>query len=87
LHPQNLEEPSWQKDLRKIDLTTPISSFNGTNKNNPSTPIKTEIKPGLYNQNIWLAGKSQSQKGKTAISQLLASFPQGIKDFAKELEK
>jgi len=33
-----------------------------------------------------LGEKSQSQKGKTAISQMLASFPQGVKDFAEELE-
>jgi hypothetical protein len=87
LRPQHLEELSWRKDLPKIDLIIPISSFKGTDKDNPSTPIKPQIKPGLYNQTIWLGEKSQSQKGKTAISQLLASFPQGIKDFAEELEK
>ncbi|AFZ61141.1 hypothetical protein H6G54_28860 [Anabaena cylindrica FACHB-243] len=87
LRPQRIEELSWRKDSPKIDLIIPISSFKGTDKDNPSTPIKPQIKPGLYNQTIWLGEKSQSQKGKTAISQLLASFPQGIKDFAEELEK
>ncbi|BAZ83785.1 hypothetical protein PN497_08745 [Sphaerospermopsis kisseleviana CS-549] len=87
LRPHKLERLPWVKNTPKIDLIIPISSFKGTDKDNPSTPIKPQIKPGLYNQTIWLGEKSQSQKGKTAISQLLASFPQGIKDFAEELEK
>lgn len=89
LRPQNLSQIEYAdyRNKPKIDLIIPISSFKGTDKDNPSTPIKPQIKPGLYNQTIWLGEKSQSQKGKTAISQLLASFPQGIKDFAEELEK
>ncbi|WP_071192113.1 hypothetical protein [Trichormus sp. NMC-1] len=89
LRPYNLDEIKYanSNNKPKIDLIIPISSFKGTDKDNPSTPIKPQIKPGLYNQTIWLGEKSQSQKGKTAISQLLASFPQGIKDFAEELEK
>lgn len=70
----------------KIDLIIPISSFKGTDKDRPGGASKPQIKPGLYQQKIWLAEKAQSEKGKTAISQLLASFPQGIKDFAEELE-
>jgi hypothetical protein len=70
----------------KIDLIIPISSFKGTDKDKPKGPSKPQIKPGLYQQTIWLGEKAQSQRGKTAISQLLASFPQGIKDFAEELE-
>jgi hypothetical protein len=89
LRPQNLSQIEYAdyRNKPKIDLIIPISSFKGTDKDNPSAPIKPQIKPGLYNQTIWLGEKSQSQKGKTAISQLLASFPQGIKDFAEELEK
>ncbi|UKP01200.1 hypothetical protein [Nostoc sp. UHCC 0870] len=70
----------------KIDLIIPISSFKGTDKDNPNGANKPQIKPGLYKQKIWLGEKSQSERGKTAISQLLVSFPQGIKDFAEELE-
>ncbi|MEA5626726.1 hypothetical protein VB740_27840 [Nostoc sp. UHCC 0251] len=70
----------------KIDIILPISSFKGTDKDRPKGPTKTQIKPGLYQQNIWLAEKAQSQQGQMSISQLLASFPQGIKDFAEELE-
>lgn len=70
----------------QIDLILPLSSFKGTDKDNPLGAIKPQIKPGLYNQTIWLGEKSQSQQGQTAISQLLASFPQGIKDFVEELE-
>lgn len=71
----------------KIDIIIPLSSFKGTDKDNPNSPVKPQIKPGLYNQTIWLGEKSQSQRGRTAISQLIASFPQGLKDFFEELEK
>ncbi|WP_229497248.1 hypothetical protein [Nostoc mirabile] len=70
----------------KIDIILPISSFKGTDKDRPKGPTKPQIQPGLYQQNIWLAEKGQSQQGQMSISQLLASFPQGIKDFAEELE-
>jgi hypothetical protein len=87
LRPHRLERLPWTKGTPKVDLIIPLSSFKGTDKDNPSGSIKPQIKPGLYNQTIWLGEKSQSQKGKTAISQLLASFPQGIRDFVDELEK
>ncbi|HYW21314.1 MAG TPA: hypothetical protein VE956_18835, partial [Nodularia sp. (in: cyanobacteria)] len=70
----------------KIDIILPVSSFKGTDKDRPAGATKPQIKPGLYQQNIWLAEKGQSQQGQMSISQLLASFPQGIKDFAEELE-
>ena len=70
----------------KIDLILPLSSFKGTDKDRPDGASKPQIRPGLYKQKIWLGEKSQSERGKTAISQLLASFTQGIKDFAEELE-
>ncbi|MHC0068343.1 hypothetical protein ACWATR_36680 [Nostoc sp. UIC 10890] len=70
----------------KIDVILPVSSFKGTDKDRPKGPTKPQIQPGLYQQNIWLAEKGQSQRGQMSISQLLASFPQGIKDFAEELE-
>ncbi|RCJ42438.1 hypothetical protein A6770_34850 [Nostoc minutum NIES-26] len=86
LRPHDLEKLSWSKGTPKIDLIIPISSFKGTDKDNPKGASKPQIKPGLYQQKIWLGEKSQSERGQTAISQLLASFPQGIKDFAEELE-
>lgn len=86
LRPHDLEKLSWSKGTPKIDLIIPISSFKGTDKDNPNGASKPQIKPGLYQQKIWLGEKSQSERGQTAISQLLASFPQGIKDFAEELE-
>ncbi|MCC2692838.1 hypothetical protein [Nodularia sp. LEGE 04288] len=82
----NIIEYANLNNKPKIDLIIPVSSFKGTDKDNPDRPSKPQIKPGLYQQNIWLGEKAQSEKGKTAISQLLASFPQGIKDFAEELE-
>ncbi|MBG1269762.1 hypothetical protein [Nostoc sp. WHI] len=70
----------------KIEIILPVSSFKGTDKDRPKGSTKPQIKPGLYQQNIWLAEKGQSQQGQMSISQLLASFPQGMKDFAEELE-
>ena len=87
LRPQQLEKLPWVEGTPKVDLVIPISSFKGTDKDNPSGPIKPQIKPGLYTQTMWLGEKSLSQKGTTAISQLIPSFPQGMKDFAEDLEK
>jgi len=87
LRPYNLEKIRYaDTNQPKIDLILPLSSFKGTDKDRPEGASKPQIQPGLYRQKIWLGEKSQSERGKTAISQLLASFPQGIKDFAEELE-
>ncbi|MCC5619012.1 hypothetical protein LC605_28810 [Nostoc sp. CHAB 5836] len=88
LRPYTLDKIKYadQSNKPKIDLIIPISSFKGTDKDKPLGASKPQIQPGLYKQRIWLGEKAQSQKGQTAISQLLASFPQGIKDFAEELE-
>ncbi|QFS51839.1 hypothetical protein [Nostoc sphaeroides] len=88
LRPYKLDKVEYldPKIKSKIDLIIPISSFKGTDKDNPNGASKPQIKPGLYQQKIWLSEKSLSERGQTAISQLLASFPQGIKDFAEELE-
>ncbi|MFN6568223.1 hypothetical protein [Dendronalium sp. ChiSLP03b] len=88
LRPYRLEKIEYfnPNNEPKIDLIIPLSSFKGTDKDCPGDPSKPQIQPGLYKQKIWLGSKSQSERGKTAISQLLASFPQGIKDFAESLE-
>ncbi|MDZ7962860.1 MAG: hypothetical protein RMY34_34170 [Aulosira sp. DedQUE10] len=89
LRPANLDQIlnySDPNNLTKIDLILPLSAFKGTDKDNPNGPSKPQIQPGLYRQNIWLGEKSQSELGKTAISQLLASFPNGLKDFTEQLE-
>ncbi|MFK0730900.1 MAG: hypothetical protein ACIWVG_06975, partial [Gloeotrichia echinulata HAB0833] len=89
LRPANLEQILNYQDPNnstKIDLILPLSAFKGTDKDNPNSPTKPQIQPGLYRQNIWLGEKSQSELGKTAISQLLASFPNGLKDFTEQLE-
>jgi ribonuclease HI len=78
----NYQEPNQPK----IDLVIPLSAFKGTDKDNPSGPTKPQIKPGLYRQNMWLGEKSQSELGKTAISQMIASFPSGLKDFGEQVE-
>ncbi|MHC5770506.1 MAG: hypothetical protein ACYTXI_33975 [Nostoc sp.] len=88
LRPYKLDEIKYadSNNEPKIDIILPVSSFKGTDKDRPAWATKPQIKPGLYQQNIWLAEKGQSQQGQMSISQLLASFPQGIKDFAEELE-
>jgi hypothetical protein len=88
LRPYRLDKIKYanQSNKPKIDLIIPISSFKGTDKDKPLGASKPQIQPGLYKQRIWLGEKAQSQQGQTAISQLLASFPQGIKDFAEEIE-
>ncbi|MDZ8259002.1 hypothetical protein [Nostoc sp. ChiQUE01b] len=88
LRPHRLDRIKYadQNNKPKIDIILPVSSFKGTDKDRPKGPTKPQIQPGLYQQNIWLAEKGQSQRGQMSISQLLASFPQGIKDFAEELE-
>ncbi|MDZ8084220.1 MAG: hypothetical protein RMY16_01280 [Nostoc sp. DedQUE12b] len=89
LRPANLDQILNYSDPNKstkIDLILPLSAFKGTDKDNPNGPSKPQIQPGLYRQNIWLGEKSQSELGKTAISQLLASFPNGLKDFTEQLE-
>ncbi|MGF1937646.1 MAG: hypothetical protein RM347_025190, partial [Nostoc sp. ChiQUE02] len=88
LRPYRLDRIKYanSKNEPKIDIILPVSSFKGTDKDRPKGPTKPQIQPGLYQQNIWLAEKAQSQQGQMSISQLLASFPQGIKDFAEELE-
>ncbi|MCC5654569.1 hypothetical protein LC609_33300 [Nostoc sp. XA013] len=88
LRPYKLDKIEYAEpnNKPKIDIVLPISSFKGTDKDRPAGATKPQIKPGLYQQNIWLAEKGQSQHGQMSISQLLASFPQGIKDFAEELE-
>ncbi|MBW4633008.1 MAG: hypothetical protein KME30_14255 [Iphinoe sp. HA4291-MV1] len=88
LRPANLDQIlNYQNPNQpKIDLIIPLSAFKGTDKDNPNGPTKPQIKPGLYRQNIWLGEKSQSELGKTAISQMIASFPNGLKDFAETAE-
>ncbi len=88
LRPHKLDRLSYadSSNTPKIDLIIPLSSFKGTDKDNPKGATKPQIQPGLYNQTIWIGEKSQSQQGKTAVSQLLASFPQGLKDFIEIVE-
>jgi hypothetical protein len=88
LRPANLDQILNYQDPNqpKVDLILPLSAFKGTDKDNPNEPTKPQIKPGLYKQNIWLGEKSQSELGKTAISQMIASFPNGVKDFTEQIE-
>ncbi len=88
LRPYRLDRIKYanSKNEPKIDIILPVSSFKGTDKDRPKGPTKPQIQPGLYQQNIWLAEKGQSQQGQMSISQLLASFPHGLKDFVEELE-
>jgi hypothetical protein len=88
LRPNNFNRLVYvdSSDQPQIDLILPLSSFKGTDKDNPEGASKPQIKPGLYQQQIWLGEKSLSQQGKTAISQMIPSFPQGLKDYIEKLE-
>ncbi|MGF2037482.1 MAG: hypothetical protein RMZ43_019550 [Nostoc sp. CmiVER01] len=88
LRPYRLDEIKYAdpNNKPKIDIILPVSSFKGTDKDRPKGPTKPQIQPGLYQQDIWLAEKGQSQQGQMSISQLLASFPHGLKDFIESLE-
>ncbi|OKH47669.1 hypothetical protein NIES2101_23410, partial [Calothrix sp. HK-06] len=86
--PANLDNLKYfSEEQPKIDVIIPISSFKGTDKDNPAGPSKPQIKPGLYTQKVWIGEKSQSELGKTAISQVVASFPKGLKDFTEIIEQ
>ncbi|MEC4804061.1 MAG: hypothetical protein SAJ72_07350 [Jaaginema sp. PMC 1080.18] len=68
-----------------IDLVLPLSSFKGGDKkNNP-------LQPGLYeNVTVWIGQKElspDSNKSRTAISQVLATAPEGIVDFLPIVEQ
>ncbi|BDA75896.1 hypothetical protein CAL7716_100620 (plasmid) [Calothrix sp. PCC 7716] len=88
--PANLNENTLDytspSNKPKIDVVIPLSSFKGTDKDNPNGASKPQIKPGLYKQKVWIGEKSQSELGKTAISQVVASFPKGMKDFTEIIE-
>nr|WP_323808790.1 hypothetical protein [Nostoc sphaeroides] len=64
LRPYKLDKVEYldPKIKSKIDLIIPISSFKGTDKDNPNGASKPQIKPGLYQQKIWLSEKSLSER-------------------------
>lgn len=81
LAPKDLNNlPYTNPNQEKIDLIIPTSSFKGGDKkNNP-------IQPGFHSVNVWLGQKELSQQGEIALSQLHASFPEGSRDFLKDLD-
>lgn len=81
-HLLNLE----RKNDVKIDAIVPLSSFKGTDKDNPNGAVKPQIEPGLYYQPMWLGEKARSQPGKNAISQILPSFPEAMSDYLELLQ-
>jgi hypothetical protein len=81
LAPKDLSKLPYKKTNTNIDLIIPTSSFKGGDKkNNP-------IRPGLHRIKVWTGEKERSQKGKIATSQIHASFPEGIKDYLRDLEE
>jgi hypothetical protein len=81
LAPSDLSQLPYLKANTKLDAIVPTSSFKGGDKK--SNPIS----PGLHTLKVWIGEKERSQTGKVAISQAHASFPSGIKDYLKKLEK
>jgi hypothetical protein len=81
LAPKDLSQLQSLKPNTTLDLIVPTSSFKGGDKkNNP-------ILPGLHRVKVWIGEKERSLSGKIATSQVHASFPSGIRDYLKKLEK
>jgi hypothetical protein len=81
LAPKDLSQLPYKKTNTNIDLIIPTSSFKGGDKkNNP-------IRAGLHKLKVWIGEKERSHPGKIATSQIHASFPDGIKDYVKDLSE
>ncbi|MCH2232394.1 MAG: hypothetical protein MK105_18810, partial [Crocinitomicaceae bacterium] len=63
---------------KSVAFIIPTSSFKGAGKGT--------VKPGLYSKEVWLGEKEKAQRGEIALSQLLPSYPQALKDFLPELK-
>ena len=78
--PKDLTPLFKDEDIgKRVAFVVPTSSFKGAGKDS--------IKPGLYQQSIWLGEKAQSQRGDISLSQLLPSYPEALRDFLPELEE
>ncbi len=79
LAPKELRAYFKDKEVGKqVGFIIPTSSFKGAGKGT--------VKPGLYTKEVWLGEKEKAQKGEIALSQLLASYPNALKDFLPQLK-
>ena len=81
LVPKDLSDLPYLKDTQPIDLIVPKSSFKG------GDPLNNPIALGVHEVDVWLGNKEESKKTKNALSQIHASFPNGIRDYAEILRK
>jgi hypothetical protein len=79
LAPKNLSQLPYKEPNTHVDLIVPTSSFKGGDKK--SNPFS----PGLHTVKVWIGEKELSHKGKEATSQVHASFPEGVKDYVRDL--
>ncbi|EAZ88883.1 hypothetical protein CY0110_31355, partial [Crocosphaera chwakensis CCY0110] len=80
LAPKNFSDYFKDKEIGdKVSFIIPTSSFKGAGKGT--------VEPGLYTKEIWLGEKEKAQKGEIALSQLLPSYPNALKDFIPELKE
>ena len=80
LAPKNFSDYFKDKEVGKqVAFIIPTSSFKGAGKGT--------IKPGLYTKEVWLGEKEKAQKGEIALSQLLPSYPNALKDFIPKLKE
>ena len=80
LAPKALSSYFKDKEVgNKVAFIIPTSSFKGAGKGT--------VEPGLYTKNIWLGEKEKAKKGEIALSQLLPSYPNALKDFIPRLEE
>ena len=64
---------------QQVAFVIATSSFKGAGKGS--------VSPGLYEQIIWLGEKARSQRGEIALSQLLPSYPEALRDFLPPLKE
>ncbi|MEL4896895.1 hypothetical protein P9B04_15785, partial [Crocosphaera sp. Alani8] len=79
LAPKNFSDYFKDKEVgEQVAFIIPTSSFKGAGKGT--------VKPGLYTKEVWLGEKEKAQTGEIALSQLLPSYPNALKDFIPELK-
>ena len=79
LAPKNLSEYFKEPEqASNVAFIIPTSSFKGAGKGT--------VQPGLYTKEIWLGEKERSKQGDISLSQVLASYPEGLRDFIPNLE-
>ncbi|MGK7957798.1 MAG: hypothetical protein AB4063_21485, partial [Crocosphaera sp.] len=80
LAPKNFSDTFKDKEVGKqVAFIIPTSSFKGAGKGT--------VKPGLYTKQVWLGEKEKAKRGEISLSQLVASYPNALRDFIPKLKE